>query len=183
MEELFKYLLFAHAILGCDTVSRVFGLGKGQALKKLKEEPILQEAVETFSNPHASHKDVDIAGERALLVLYSMKTVQSLDGSRALKFKGKTKFHSHRVYLQIQQWIAGDCYIDPTIWGWKITNNRMNPIMTDKDPAPENLLKIVRCTCRTDCRSLRCSCTTACTDCTETCNNIPAIDPTIEDDR
>ena len=89
MGELFKYLLFAHAILCCDTVSGVFGLGKGQALKKL-EEPILQEAAETFSNPHASHKDVETAGERALLVLYSMKTVQSLDVSRALRFKGKT---------------------------------------------------------------------------------------------
>ena len=208
MGKLFKYLLFAHAILGCDTVSRVFGLGKGQALKKLKE-PILQKAAEIFLNPETSHKDVEIAGERALLVLYNIKTVQSLDVSRALKFKGKTlssksyidpkylpptssaaKFHSYRAYLQIQQWIAGDCYIDPTKWGWKITNNIMNPIMTDKDPAPENLLKIVRCTCRTDCRSLRCSCrkhgvmcTTACTNCTETCNNIPAIDPSIEDDH
>ena len=66
----------------------------------------------------------------------------------------------------------------------------MNPIMIDKDPAPENLLKIVRCTCRTNCRSLRCSCrkhgvvcTKACTNCTETCNNIPAIESSIGDDR
>ena len=80
---MFKYLVFAHAILGCDTVSSVFVLGRGQILKELKEEPILLEAAETLSNPHASHKDVEIKGDRALLILYSMKTVQSLDVSRA----------------------------------------------------------------------------------------------------
>ena len=49
MGELFKYLVFAHIILGCDTVSRVSGLGRGEVLKELKEEPILPEADETFS--------------------------------------------------------------------------------------------------------------------------------------
>ena len=45
-------------------------------MKELKEEPILKEADETFSNPHASYKYVEIVEERALLVMYSMKTVQ-----------------------------------------------------------------------------------------------------------
>ena len=32
-----KHILFAHAISGSDTTSRLFGLGKGTILKKLKE--------------------------------------------------------------------------------------------------------------------------------------------------
>ena len=75
MGNLTEYILFSHAIIGCETVSRVYCFGKGQALKKLKEEHILQEAADTFSNPHACHRDVELAGERVFLVLYKMKAI------------------------------------------------------------------------------------------------------------
>ena len=65
---------------------RVFGLGRGQALKELKDEPIVQEAAETFSNSYASHKNEEIAVGSELVVLYSMKTVPSLYVSRAFLY-------------------------------------------------------------------------------------------------
>ena len=40
------------------------------------------------------------------------------------------KYHSFRVYLQIQQWLGVD--IDETMWGWKKENDVLVPIKTDK---------------------------------------------------
>ena len=60
----------------------------------------------------------------------------------------------------------------PVAWGWKISESGLTPIQTDLLPAPEDLLKVIRCGCTADCGSLRCSCrknglkcTVACSDC------------------
>jgi hypothetical protein len=37
-----QLLLFAHAIVGCDTTNKPYGLGKGSALKLLKSNPGIQ---------------------------------------------------------------------------------------------------------------------------------------------
>jgi len=70
-----KNLLFLHAILGCDTTSRLHGIGKALALKILKQIPcrFLQKA-EIFDRPAGTvttKEDIIVAGEKALLSLYS----------------------------------------------------------------------------------------------------------------
>ena len=40
------------------------------------------------------------------------------------------KYHSFRVYLQMQQWLGVD--LDETLWGWKKENDVLVPIKTDK---------------------------------------------------
>ena len=35
-DQICDNVLFAHALLGCDTTSRVFGIGEPEALKKLR---------------------------------------------------------------------------------------------------------------------------------------------------
>ena len=37
--------------------------------------------------------------------------------------------------------------INPTEWGWKLVDNTYQPIITALDPAPEEILKFVRCKC------------------------------------
>ena len=37
---------FGHALLGCDTTSRVFGIGKGVALKKLRNNEYFYDTIE-----------------------------------------------------------------------------------------------------------------------------------------
>ena len=32
------------------------------------------------------------------------------------------------------------------------------PLFTDLPPAPDDLLKIIRCNCHTDCSTMRCTC-------------------------
>ena len=93
-------------------------------------------------------------------------------------------YHSLRVHLQVILWkeLITDS-LDPLIWGWKLDNSKLQPIMTDLEPAPESLLKFVRCKCKLStanpCGSNTCSCrkhglkcVTACGDCRgESCRN------------
>ena len=44
----FNIMLFAHAILGCDTTSRVFSLGKGLALKHIRSDKHIITQAEVF---------------------------------------------------------------------------------------------------------------------------------------
>ena len=67
-------------------------------------------------------------------------------------------YHSLRVYHQMNVWrqlSEGD--IDPQSWGWKISNGKYFPIMTDIEAGPPDVLKIIRCGCKRPCNS-RCSC-------------------------
>ena len=43
--------------------------------------------------------------------------------------------------------------------------NRLLAVHTDKPPAPDRLLKVVRCKCRTSCKTSRCTCSLMCGEC------------------
>ena len=64
-------ILFGHALLGCDTTSRVFGIGKGVALKQLINSEYFNIQAEVFSRRSVSAEEVAAAGEKALVSLYS----------------------------------------------------------------------------------------------------------------
>ena len=64
--EICRHILFLHAILGCDTTSRLHGIGKGSALKKFKTGNALHEQATVFDTPSASINNVADAGEKAL---------------------------------------------------------------------------------------------------------------------
>ena len=78
-------ILFIHAILGCDTTSRLYGLGKGLSLKRFTSSPLFRDKAEQFCKKDAT---VD-AGEAALMCLYSGKEGDYLDGLRYAKFCDK----------------------------------------------------------------------------------------------
>ncbi len=63
-------------------------------------------------------------------------------------------FHSLRVHLQVVIWEnLGNSELDPTQWGWKLHMSKLIPIMTDIEPAPEDLLKFIRCNCKMSSRN------------------------------
>ena len=116
-------ILFVHAILGCDTTSKIHGIGKGVALTKIRTEALFREQANVFNHPGASKVEVIMAGEKALLCLYNCKSDESLNSLRYTNFCQKvatgttlvqpeslpptsaaTGYHSLRVYFQIQQW-------------------------------------------------------------------------------
>lgn len=104
-------------------------------------------------------------------------------------------FHSLRVYLEITRALTLDinCGLDPCQWGWERVNGTLKPVMTDMPPAPDFLLKVVRCNCKTTsantcgtmlckCRKNGLTCVQACGDCRGvSCQNGRTETETIDD--
>lgn len=83
-------LLFAHAKLGCDTTSRLFGLGKGLAIKTLaSNDEDFNKAADIFLCIGVTQKEVEAAGQKAVLILYGCDKTASLNENRYLRFKRK----------------------------------------------------------------------------------------------
>jgi len=72
-------ILFIHAILGCDTTSRLYGIGKGTSLSKFKASNMFREQAQMFNSDSVSTNDVIDAGEKALVLIYNGKLPDNLD--------------------------------------------------------------------------------------------------------
>ena len=88
-----------------------------------------------------------------------------------------TKYHSLRVFHQVQQWQGNTMSAEN--WGWELSEGRLKPVNSDFGPVPKSLLDIVRYTCETGCRTLRCGCrrqgmpcSSACSGCRGICQNM-----------
>ncbi len=206
--ELSQSLLFIHALSGCDTTSRPFGIGKQSALAKYQK---LQNLATVFTMADRSHEEIEQAGNKALVVLYGCTQDWDLNFERASKFTEKVasssrylpperlpptsdaaRFHSQRVYHQVQVWLGND--MEPTDWGWtKCTIHHktiLKPKRMEQAAAPASLLNIIKCNCGGMCNKNTCSCrknglqcTLACGHCKGiTCTNSQTPDITDNDD-
>ncbi|VDI77900.1 Hypothetical predicted protein [Mytilus galloprovincialis] len=121
-------------------------------------------------------EDVKNAGEKVITFLYGGVPHEGLDILRYKKFANRVltckeviqihtlppttetaTYHSLRTYFQVQTWIGGE-EIDPCDFGWLIVNGKLMPIKTKRQPAPQRLLSIIRCNCKTNCDTRRCTC-------------------------
>ena len=185
-----KHVLFQHAILGCDTTSRLFGIRKGTIVKKLKKNSTLKQAVEVFDSVSSTPEDIESAGEKALVAIYNGKKEEKLDMLHLTRYCKKVtkslkqvepksipptssaaKYHSYRVFLQICQWKSYDCNLQPELWGWSLSDREFYPKTTNLPPAPSDLLKIIHCNCTTDCSTARCTCQKHGMKCSLACGN------------
>lgn len=89
--------------------------------------------------------------------------------------------HIKRVFLQIQIWL-GNKNIRPTEWGWISKENSLNPIKMVNQPAPQELLKMIFCNCKSGCgaacgcRRVGLLCNATCGTCSgDNCQNSPPI--------
>ncbi|VDI53443.1 Hypothetical predicted protein [Mytilus galloprovincialis] len=170
-----KVLPIVHAISGCDTTSKLYGVGKVATLKKFIDSPTLKELGEVFLK-ESLVEDVKNAGEKVITFLYGGVPHEGLDILRYKKFANRVltckeviqihnlppttetaTYHSLRTYFQVQTWIGGE-EIDPCDFGWLIVNGKLMPIKTKRQPAPQRLLSIIRCNCKTNCDTRRCTC-------------------------
>ena len=186
-------LLFLHGVTGCDTTSRLYGIGKVMAMGKCDK---LKDHASTFMKPNQSHDDICKHGEATLEVLYSCKPGNSLDFQRAATFSSKVasrsaylppeslpptcdaaKYHSYRVYHQVQTWLGN--ILEPTEWGWVLHKSqnveRLKPIRMQKDPAPASLLKLIKCNCQGKCEKKTCSCRKNALPCSLACGHCKGI--------
>lgn len=192
-----NHILFAHAILGCDTTSRFHGIGKGVVLKKLTniQDNILAAASNTFMKKNASKEEVAAAGEKAIVALYGGTNDVSLNVLRYQIFQKKVavakifvhpedlpptsaaaKFHSYRAYYQVQCWMGSQTEnLSALDWGWFMQDGLLKPVTTDLAAAPQNVLQVVKCGCKTMCRTLKCSCRKNGIECNAACTGCKGL--------
>ena len=187
--DLCSQLLFIHAMTGCDTTSRIFGVGKKSAFQKLvKGDPVLQSCANAFTIPNQTTQIIEDLGCQMMSFLFGGKHAHSLDTMRynilckkvvsSSSFvtperlpptESATKLHCCRVYYQIMVWMGMEEGMDPMKWGWKLLDNRFVPLMSRMNAAPDSLLQVIHCNCSTACKTLRCSCRRYGLPCTTVC--------------
>ncbi|KAL8561256.1 hypothetical protein ACOMHN_047112 [Nucella lapillus] len=186
--DLCHLLPVIHAISGCDTTSRPFGIGMRGVLNRFKKSVQLREEAVAFTKDpdDMSPEKVIEAGEKMLIILYD-GTAKSLDELRFKMFCTKVatgtvflkvhslpptsaaaKNHSLRVYYQVQEWLSNS-KLNKLDWGWKKVDNRLVPVTTDLPPAPAHILSIIRCGCKTGCDTNQCTCRKHGLDCSPAC--------------
>ena len=77
-----NHILFIHARFGCDTKSRLYGIGKDASLKRFKASSIFREQAKVFDTHSASTYDVVNAGEKTLVIIYNGESTDTLDSLR-----------------------------------------------------------------------------------------------------
>lgn len=198
--EMCSHLLFIHALTGCDSTSRIFGVGKKTAFQKfMKGDAVLRSCASSFITPNQTTDIIDDLGCQVIAVLFGGKCNESLAEMRYKTFSKKvvgassfvsperlpptasaTKHHSRRVYYQVMVWMEKDEGMDALQWGWRLQDNRFTPVMSSMKVAPDSLLKVIHCNCCNSCKTLQCSCrrnglpcTSACGKCQVTrCDNV-----------
>jgi hypothetical protein len=197
-----EQILAIHALGGCDTTSALYGKGKAAIFKKLTANECSRHLTDIIGNEQCTADEVAEAGCQLLVTVYGGKSSDSLNGLRHSKYNimvSKSKatpeklppteraayFHCLRVHLQVCQWkLLNTCVLDPMEWGWQLVNSKYEPVPTDKEPGPPELLKVIRCSCkpsaRSHCDTSKCTCRrngltciTACGNCRGTdCSNV-----------
>lgn len=201
-----RLMLFAHAVSGCDTTSYFFGVGKIKAVELIKANDEAKHAAEPFLNQSSSKDTIATNGERFVLLLYGLSKFSNLNEARYYSFTRITKksslksdfelaklpptseaCHQHlfRVYLQVQSWLGNK--LRPTDWGWRYEQTKncdkqrkiLRPVISMKPMAPDNLLSMVSCSCKTGC-GLYCGCRKSgftCSAMCEHCNGLSCTNP------
>lgn len=208
-ETVCRDLLFLHAFTGCDSTSRVFGIGKKSVFQRImKKENGLKSCSKVFCTPQQGQDVVETTGCRAMVELFHANQKDSLASirynilckkvARAKAFvtperlpptSAACKFHSLRTYYQVMEWMGHCGEMEATEWGWREGQKHV-PVMTDKNPAPDLLLQMIHCNCSGGCKTLRCTCrkhglecTGACGHCQDgNCDNT-SNEPVIEEDE
>jgi len=207
-----RQLLVIHALTGCDTTSAIYGRSKAAAFSKIARCSESIPLTEVIAAADATKDRVAHAGKKLMVMLYGGKSSDNLNSLRYTKYMEKIRlsavlpeklppteraafYHCLRVHLQVVTWMTlGSTNIEPTEWGWKNEGGRLTPIATDLEPAPEDLLKVIRCNCKSSaanqcftnlctCRKNGLHCIAACGNCHgQSCWNAPPPVAECDDD-
>ena len=177
-----RQILAVHALSGCDTTSALFGHGKASVFRKVQRQTAMLPLTDLLTSHRASQTEVVDAGLQILVMLYGGKVGDSLNHLRYAVYMNliatrrtqprperlppterAARFHIMRVHLQAVQWktLSTD-QLNPMEWGWTVANDRLVPVTTDLQPAPDDLLNVITCKCKVTtkkpCSSQLCSC-------------------------
>ena len=160
---------------GSDTTSAFFNKGKTMAYHMSKQ---YIEDLRIFTEVNVQKQQIASAGERFVINLYDGRKNKTIDNVRhniynrtIQKSSLSTTFkleslpptsaalmhHSSRAYHAVQQALGNTLPAEE--WGWTRKKGILWPVMTNKEIAPESLLKLISCGCKTNCRKVSlCTC-------------------------
>ena len=186
-----------HVLSGCNQTGSLCSKSKlswWNALHKADDEII--EALGRLGN-ETTVMDSDLKVlERFICLLYSSDTTISSVGEMRWHLFRKCQYTDQKLpptVAALLQKIRRANYVshiwnqcgiprpsvpDPTSHGWYLEDNRLISVPTLLKPAPQAVLELVRCRCKTHCVTQNCSCkkhnlncTDACFACGEACQN------------
>ena len=194
-------LLFIHAWGGCDTTSATFGHGKSKILKlvgmKCPQQDVMA-ACSIFNAEDSSQEEIIESGTNLFKIMYGGKVHDELGHLRKIRFHEMStssksvrpeilpptfeaaRQHSLRVYHQVQDWkFLGSSSLLAIDWGWYIEQKKYHPIMSLQDPAPPDILKVIRCNCKSSsknhCGNNSCSCRKSGLVCVSACGGCHGV--------
>ena len=196
-----ELLLFAYCFSGCDTTSSLFKKGKVKVMttlqnlhakeldqlllfNKVNSDPAkLVEAGIMFGSRLYDEKNVNNDINKLRYNLYT-KVIRNSKLSSNFQLESlpptseALKQHILRVYHSVQQFMGN--YLEPTNWGWVKKNGTLYPFPTDKPIAPNKLLEMISCGCKSgcnkncSCKKVSLHCSNMCKECHgRTCSNVP----------
>lgn len=195
-KDIIPDLLGAHTITGCDTVAATFGIGKLTGIKVLKKG---QQPLNQLGNLEGSIEDALDQATKFILACYGHTACANLTEARQKVWIDKVgrskaaapdlkslpptteafKQNALRAHLQLAIWRhavnADPPDLHPSSYGWSKVEGSTSVIPTtvadDVVLVPDELLKVIRCSCSSDiaCKSSRCSCTSASLLCSVFC--------------
>jgi len=190
-------ILAAHVLSGCDTVPHLWGIGKSTVIKVLKKGCTL----ESLGNPNGDIEDITAAATVFAAKCYGSSVQGTMSDVRFDMWKKTTakkkltakpklkalpptteafKENVKRAHIQACVWnsvLSEDPPdMDPCNFGWSKDEptKSLVPVSVpdDVEPAPPEILQVIRCGCSTDqpCSTGRCKCTRAQLTCTFFCS-------------
>ena len=160
---------------------------RGRFTCKSKKDGIDQETIQSSTTPDPGYHTGSIWSLH--VSLYGGLQIEGLNLLRYRKFAYRVmtsssfvqvytlpptskaaKYHNMRVYHQVQEWTKTENTLLPKDWGWSLVHNRLLPKYTNLPAASDNLLKMVKCSCKQNCDTKRCTCRKHCLDCSIGCS-------------
>ena len=118
-DDVCNELLFVYAYSGCDSTSRIYGIGKKSAFRKVvKSNLVIVFCASAFVLQNKSQEVISDIGKDLMVDLFGGKSNDTLSSLRHIIFIEKaTRFLNQRVYFQIMVWMGMANEINPTEWG------------------------------------------------------------------
>ena len=100
--EMCRHILFAHAITGCDTTSRIHGIGKPTVMKLLSTDLIFRRSQKSFSTAKIVSIVIllPLQEKQQSKMLYGESGDCNIDKLRLKKFKIKASSKSHITQIE-----------------------------------------------------------------------------------
>ena len=172
---------------GCDSTSAFVGRGKKAAFDLIASGGVWQQAMASLGQEVVVSEELYAQCERFVCALYGSKDAVDVNDLRYRQFclqrmsaahlpptKDALRKHVMRANYQAAVWrwaLEADPDIPPPHRnGWIVSADGIVVDWMDQKPAPEELLSLKQCGCKTGCSLRRCSCVKASLLCTDACS-------------